>query len=274
MTSYPKITVITPSYNQGQFLEQTILSVLNQGYPNLEYIVIDGGSTDGSVDILRHYERYLSFWVSEKDKGQSHAFNKGLLKSTGEIIGWLNSDDIYLDRCLFQAAEYFRHHPETDIVFSDYWFIDEQGRFLKKRKEIPFQFGVYIWTSNCYHANCAGFFRKRVFNTIGGLKEELHYGMDYEFYLRAARAGFVFDHQRGCWGAYRLHKSSKSVSHYVDQLHECKTIFEQYIPPKISGFGRWWRQIGFSLFRIIWKFLIGGYFQRLRKQGSKLGVQR
>src|SRR5882757_342896 len=112
----PRISIITPSYNQAAYIEQTICSVLGQGYSNLEYIIIDGGSTDGSVDIIRKYENRLAYWVSEKDRGQTHAINKGLERATGEIIGYLNSDDYYLDGALAGIADVFGRHPDLDLL--------------------------------------------------------------------------------------------------------------------------------------------------------------
>ena len=264
---FPKISVITPSFNQGKYLERTICSVLNQDYPDLEYIIIDGESTDKSVEVIRKYKNYLTYWVSEKDKGQSHAFNKGLREATGEIIGWINSDDLYLNRCLFQAAEYFRLHPSIDIVFSDYYYVDQNDGFIKRRKEIPFNYAIYIWTGDCYHANCAGFFRKRVFERAGLLDESLHYGMDYEFYLRASRAGLKFGHVRQYWGAYRLHGESKSVASHELQTRDSVNITDRFVPATASGFGRWWRKELFRVFRISWKCLLGSYPSTLKFSG-------
>src|SRR6266700_4138610 len=111
MQRFPKISIVTPSFNQAQYLEQTICSVLDQRYPNLEYIIVDGGSSDGSVDVIRKYEKSLTYWVSEKDRGQTHAINKGLERASGSILGYLNSDDYYLDGALHRVAEQFTKHP-------------------------------------------------------------------------------------------------------------------------------------------------------------------
>src|SRR5688572_6274864 len=114
-----KISIVTPSFNQGQFIEETVLSVLNQNYPNLEYIVIDGGSTDQTVEVIRRYEDRLAYWASEKDRGQVHAINKGLAKSTGDIFAFINSDDVYLPETFAAVAEYFDAHPEAEWVCGD-----------------------------------------------------------------------------------------------------------------------------------------------------------
>jgi glycosyltransferase involved in cell wall biosynthesis len=128
--TYPKISIVTPSYNQGQYLEQTILSVIGQNYPNLEYIIIDGGSTDNSIEIIKKYERYLAYWVSEKDKGHYHAVQKGFDKSTGEIMSWLNSDDILQINSLWIVAEIFDNHKDIEWISGLPALIDETGRLV------------------------------------------------------------------------------------------------------------------------------------------------
>lgn len=250
---YPKISVIVPSYNQGPFLEHCLNSIVCQGYPNLELIVIDGGSTDNSREILENFNSYITYWVSKKDKGQSDAVNRGILRSTGDIIGWINSDDIYLDKCLFSASKLFHENPNWDIVFSNYYFVDKESRVIKKRKEIPFDFNIYLWTHDCYHANCAGFFRKRVFDRVGLLNESLNYGMDYEFYLRSYQQGCIIRHSDSYWGAYRLHDNSKSVSSTKHMKNEGLLIAKMFYPQNISGSNILKKQLHYKFLRIIRK---------------------
>ncbi len=254
---FPKFTIITPSFNQGVFLEATITSVLAQNYPNLEYFVIDGGSTDSSADIIKKYSNQIAFWVSEKDRGQSHAFNKGLQKATGEIVGWINSDDIYYDGVFEEAVAFFEDHPDVDFVFSDYKFIDENDILIKTRKEIPFDYEIYRWTKNCYHANCAGFFRKRCFDRVGGLREDLQFGMDYELYLRFGKAGLKSAHKSSFWGGYRLHSMSKTILASAKQKMDAETIYKEYSEEK--KFKALWI-LYYKLFRLGKKLLSGCYW--------------
>src|SRR5262245_19170175 len=127
MQYYPRISVITPSFNQAEFIETTILSILQQNYPNLEYLVIDGGSSDGSIEIIQKYQRHLAYWVSEKDRGQAHAINKGLQRATGELIAFLNSDDFYLEDTLARVADRYMRHPGVDLWHGRCRIVDQRG---------------------------------------------------------------------------------------------------------------------------------------------------
>src|SRR5258706_6083465 len=132
--AFPRISIVTPSFNQAAYVDATIRSVLDQRYPNLEYIVVDGGSTDGSVDIIRRYEDRLTYWVSEPDRGQADAINKGLARATGEIRAYLNSDDLYLPGALLRVAAEYRAHPDADIICGVCRVIDEHGRMVGQRQ--------------------------------------------------------------------------------------------------------------------------------------------
>jgi len=223
-----KVSVVTPSFQQAQFLEETIQSVISQSYPKLEYIVIDGGSTDGSVDIIKKYEKNIAYWVSEPDRGQSHAVNKGLEKATGDIIGWINSDDRYYEGAIQKAIEVFSEYPEVDVVFGNVDFIDEQGNILHQTNEMAVDFRTYLFTNRCYHANAAGFFRKKCFDLYGMLREDLKYAMDYELYLRFAYNRCRFYQMKDVLGSYRLHEQSKTLLHSKIMASECTSCSEEY----------------------------------------------
>jgi glycosyltransferase involved in cell wall biosynthesis len=177
---WPRITVVTPSFNQGEYLEETIRSVLLQGYPNLEYIVVDGGSTDGSVEIIRKYEDHLAWWVSEKDAGQSHAINKGLARATGQVYAYLNSDDVYEPDALFACAEPFRSGAEW-VAGKVLCF--EEGRGSWPFPELPGH-GFTRWFLSCPISQPGVFWGAGVQERAGPFREDLRYIMDYEFWLR------------------------------------------------------------------------------------------
>lgn len=182
-----RISIVTPSYNQGKFLEKTILSVLEQGYPNLEYIIIDGGSTDESVEIIRKYADRLTYWVSEPDRGQSHAINKGFERATGEIFGWLNSDDWYHPGALQAVADAFAANPEAGAVVGAGNYVDETGSVidLNVPKGISLDsiyswFDEYFWQPSC-------FFTHEAWMQCGPLNEGLEYAMDLDLWIKLAK---------------------------------------------------------------------------------------
>lgn len=196
ISSWPKISIITPSLNQAEYLERTIQSVLEQGYPNLEYIIIDGESTDGSVEIIEKYQRHLKYWVSEKDKNHSEALNKGFAAATGEISAWLNSDDTYLPGTLSTIAQEFQRDYKADIVFGNTMFINEADQVIGDLKLTKFNLNSYIYKAFGVHQP-ATFWRTKVLQELGGIDESIIFCMDTDLFLRMARAKkrFVFINQ-------------------------------------------------------------------------------
>ena len=225
---YPKISVVTPSFNQAQFLERTILSVLNQNYPDLEYIIIDGGSSDGSVEIIRKYEPWLAYWVTERDAGQSDALNKGFSRATGELIGWQNSDDVYTPGVFFEAVDIFAKRPSADIVFANRLDIDEADDVIDDSRFTPFSLIGY-WYDGMSLSNQSIFWRRILFSHIGMIDPTYQVAMDYEFFLRAALKGARFTHVRRFWGASRRHGRSKESTIWSNWMRpECDRIDRVY----------------------------------------------
>jgi glycosyltransferase involved in cell wall biosynthesis len=184
-----RITVITPSYNQGEFIERTIRSVLDQGWPDLEYIVVDGGSTDDSVEVIRRYEDRISWWVSEPDKGQTHALNKGLRRATGDVVAYLNSDDYYLPRAFERAVAGLEVSGASWVVGSSR-FVDEEGTVTEVwRPRLP-SGPRRSWIFDPWGVpQPSSFWRRELFDRLGEFREDMHYCFDTEHALRLAFAG-------------------------------------------------------------------------------------
>jgi glycosyltransferase involved in cell wall biosynthesis len=214
--SYPRITVITPSFNQARYLESTILSVITQGYPNLEYIIIDGGSTDGSVDIIKRYASELAYWISESDNGQSHAINKGLNMATGDWICWQNSDDIFYPSAFFKIAEIIKKSPEVDFIIGDIHLIDEGGNILRDVRYVKPTYRSLL-AEGMVLTNQSAFWRKDLQNKVGLFDQNLHYGFDYEWFLRLLAVGKCAVHIPVIMGALRLHEETKTS--------KCRSMF-------------------------------------------------
>jgi len=204
----PKVTIVTPSFNQARFLERTITSVLGQDYDNLEYIVIDGGSTDGSLDIIRRYADRLAHWVSEGDLGQADAINKGLAQARGEIVAWLNSDDTYLPGAIAEAVDYLQAHPDVGLVYGKAYYIDEDDRRVADYPAGPTDHrGLRRGVTTIPQQ--ATFFRARLWREVGPLDPTFYYAMDYDLWVRISAAAPIAFHPRP-WANFRLHESSKS----------------------------------------------------------------
>lgn len=189
-SGWPRISIVTPSYNQGEYIEAAIRSVLLQNYPNLEYFIMDGGSSDDSVDIMRRYEQWLTQWVSEPDRGQSHAINKGLDQGTGEIYAWLNSDDMLLPDALWHVAQAYRQQPEAAAWAGTCHLVRADGRIIKsvaprglnRDSLADWFYGGFFFQPSC-------FFSARAWQAIGGVDESLNFAMDFDLALRLAEQG-------------------------------------------------------------------------------------
>lgn len=226
----PKITIVTPSYNQGQYLEETIRSVLMQDYPNLEYIVIDGGSTDDSLPIIQKYAKHLAYWVSEPDGGQAQAINKGFRRSTGDMMGWLNSDDLLLPDALWRVARAFVRRPDTMIVTGLRKVYDHDSRFLHNLFDaIPTEDILRI---RCSVFQETTFWRRAVWETVGELDETFQYALDFAYWQRVLDAGYRFTLLPYYLGGFRLHADSKGTrmeavrSAELSRLYQARGIAE------------------------------------------------
>jgi glycosyltransferase involved in cell wall biosynthesis len=208
VADFPRITVVTPSFNQAAYLERTICSVLDQGYPNLEYLIVDGGSTDGSVSIIRRYADRLAWWVSEPDRGQSDAINKGLRRATGEWVAWQNSDDIYYPGAFHDLAVAAAKHPQAGLIIGDMMLIDEHDRPLRDIRYVKPGYKTLL-AEGMLLANQATFWRRNVQEQIGFLDEGFHCSFDYEWFLRLAQHA-EGAHVDRIWGALRLHGETKT----------------------------------------------------------------
>ena len=209
MTYTPKVSIITPSYNQAQFLEQTIQSVLTQTYPNIEYIVVDGASSDNSVEIIRKYEHRINWWVSEPDKGQSEAVNKGWMHATGEIIGWLNSDDLLLPDTVTRMVNAFEETPEMGFIYGDVLSIDQYGDIFNVMRFQ--QWGIEDLAAFEVISQPGVFMRREILEQAGYLNNTLHYLMDIHLWLKMIQLA-PMRYLPGLAAAARYHAGAKNVA--------------------------------------------------------------
>lgn len=227
--SKPPVSIVVPSYNQGQFIRATLDSILSQDIDGIEILIMDGGSQDGTVDVLRSYGDQIQ-WVSEKDRGQSHAINKGFARARSDILGYINSDDTYQPGALAAVLKAFQQHPEADFVYGDFNYIDGTGCILASCQTINFDYDILRYDHN-FICQPASFWRRSVTERAGPIAEELYYLMDYEFYLRAAAAGMHFYRLRKNLANLRLHKECKTVSGNYDAQRKYLAVRSAILAP-------------------------------------------
>ncbi len=232
----PSISVITPTFNQGKFLEKTILSVLDQNYPSLEYIVIDGGSTDGTIKLLKGFGDRIS-WISEQDDGQTDAINKGLAIATGEVLGIINSDDLYEEGALTNVGKFFFENPRALWMTGKCRIIDLDGKEIRRLITLYKNFWLRLNMINSlyvlnYISQPATFWRKKLVDQIGIFSETLHYAMDYDYWLRACqRTKLKVNFQY--LAKFRIYSESKSGSGFIEQFEEEFSVAHRYTTSKL-----------------------------------------
>lgn len=243
INKYPTISIVMPSFNQGAFIERSILSIINQEYPSVQLIVIDGGSTDGTIDILKKYDYFIDCWISENDRGQSDALNKGFALATGDIFGWLNSDDLYLPNAFFSAASALAKHTQKMIVFGDWLSIDDSDNIIDYNHAFNFSLNHFMYEG--FHLNAQSmFWRSTVHSRFSGFDIGLYNTMDYQMILE-----------------FGLNFGEKTFLRISKEL----AAFRRYEGQKTSGFTDRVRREHLQLARTYNyrdKYSIFGYFKR------------
>lgn len=218
-----KFSIVTPSLNQGAYIEKTIKSVLEQKGVDLEYIVVDGESTDETIRILKKYRKKLKF-ISEKDTGQPEATNKGFRMSKGDILAWINSDDEYLPDTLIKVEKYFKDNPKCMMVYGDYWIKNSREEIISKIKEIDFNKNIFLGGVN-YIFQPTVFFKRGLWEKLGGFNEKLQYTFDTEWWLKVIKEGYPIGHLRSYLAVARLHAQCKTIKNRAKMLSELDKVF-------------------------------------------------
>lgn len=209
MAELPLVSIVTPSFNHMKYIEATMQSVLTQDYLNIEYIVVDGGSSDGTVDVVKKYENKITWWVSEKDKGQTDAINKGFARATGDILAWINSDDTYEPGAISAAVNYLQEQPEVGMVYGDCNFINENGKVIGRFNSSQTDYRL-LRQGYVHIPQQTMFFRADLWKQVGPLDPSFYFAMDYDLWTRiAARSEIKYVPQT--WANFRLHTSGKTI---------------------------------------------------------------
>jgi glycosyltransferase involved in cell wall biosynthesis len=206
----PLVSIVTPSFNQARFLDETIRSVLKQDYPNIEYIIVDGGSSDGSLDIIRKYEKQISKWISEGDMGQTDAVNKGFALATGDLFAWLNSDDVYLPGAVWEAVNFLESHPHVGMVYGKAYYINDKSERVARYPAGPTDYKGLRRGVNTIPQQTM-FFRSHLWNMVGPLDPSFYYAMDYDLWTRISAVTPIAFHDK-FMAHFRLQNASKSMN--------------------------------------------------------------
>lgn len=221
-----KISIVTPSYNQGKYIEETIKSVLNQNYKNFEHIIFDNKSTDNTLDILKKYNHLI--WRSERDSGQTNAINKGLAKASGDILCYLNSDDALAPSALEFTAKYFKNNEDVDLVYGNCILIDSESRVIKTRKSEEFNLSRLLYLGYSYIQQPSTFFRKSVLENVGYFDESLKYVMDYDYWIRVARKDKTLKYVDKDLSMMRIHREAKTFAGNKEMFLEAFNVSRKY----------------------------------------------
>lgn len=260
MNSQPLVSIITPSFNQVNFIEETICSVLEQDYPSLEYIIVDGGSTDGSLAVIQKYASKLAWWTSEPDAGQTDALNKGFTHSQGEILAWLNSDDTYLPGAIQAAVNVLVNQPQLGMVYGDANLIDLEGHIIGQFPAKPTDYRK-LMRGHVHIPQQAAFFRASVWKEVGPLDPSFFFAMDYDLWVRIAKRKPIL-YVPGLWANFRLHQEGKSTTADARCWPEMLRVHER------EG-GTWLsvmrakaviRSLTYSQFPVRWRVWLRQYF--------------
>lgn len=258
LTTTPKVSIIMPSYNQGQFLEASIRSVLAQGYPDIEFIAVDGGSKDGSVEILKKYQEHFAWWVSEKDRGHADALNKGFSHATGEILAWLNSDDIYLPNAVAEAVAVLQEHPEVGMVYGNADLIDNSGakvgQFAARQTDYR-----RLLRGSVHIPQATTFFRTDLWRQVGPLDLSLFFSFDYDLWVKLAKVSqLLYVPKR--WAQFRIHEEGKTIVNddrcYPDMLR---------VLQREGGGWLSWMRLRYIARKMLYSWLPWKFRLRLRK---------
>jgi len=273
---FPKISVVIPSFNAVKFLEKTILSAINQNYPNLELIIIDGGSTDGTLEIIKKYEKFIYYWKSEKDQGEADAINKGFPIATGELVNEMNADDIFLPGALTIVGNFFRENKDTDVIFGNMLNIDENDKIVGECVYTKFSRIVYQYEGVSIGSQSA-FWKRSLFKKVGAHDANLKLSPDYDFFLRLGISGAKFKYLPYFFSAMRRHKGSLTENF----AYTPKYFKEMNIIEKRYGKKKWAEpvlkvySIGFRILNYFLQgdgdYVINGFIRRIKNKSILSG---